>query len=245
MHYQISRNGQQYGPYTLEDIQRYVTSGNILLTDMAKNDEMPDWVPVSQLIAPTQIAPPPATFSTPSYTNPEVTPTYGQPVMPGAAYQDAPNLHWGLVVLFTFLTCGLFMIIWNLVISAWLKRVQPNSNALFLYLGVVAVACVSFVSGGIASAHTVFHPGEPPSLAMFGPFLGLRISIGFVLWVVRLIARYSERASLEEHFNTVEPMGLQLNPVMTFFFGGVYFQSQLNRINAMKLAARFGAGRSF
>ena len=40
MTYQVSRNGQLYGPYTLEDLQRYVASGNILPTDMAKSEDM-------------------------------------------------------------------------------------------------------------------------------------------------------------------------------------------------------------
>ena len=37
-------------------------------------------------------------------------------------------------------------------------------------------------------------------------------------------------------------MGLRLSGVMTFFFGGVYFQAKLNEINAVKAAARYGAG---
>ncbi len=52
-------------------------------------------------------------------------------------------------------------------------------------------------------------------------------------------------SSLEEHFNGPEPVGLRLNGVMVFFFGGVYFQYHLNRINAIKQAARFGAARAF
>ena len=51
MTYQVSRNGQIYGPYTLDDLRRYVGSGNILLTDMAKSEEMPDWVPVAQILS--------------------------------------------------------------------------------------------------------------------------------------------------------------------------------------------------
>ena len=50
MTYQVSRNGQMYGPYTLEDLKRYVASGNILGTDMAKSEEMPDWLPVAQIL---------------------------------------------------------------------------------------------------------------------------------------------------------------------------------------------------
>src|SRR6266851_5413868 len=50
MPYHVSRNGQTYGPYTLEDLQRYVASGNVLLTDLAKSEEMPDWLPVAQIL---------------------------------------------------------------------------------------------------------------------------------------------------------------------------------------------------
>jgi hypothetical protein len=37
----------------------------------------------------------------------------------------------------------------------------------------------------------------------------------------------------------VEPVGLSLSGVMTFFFGGLYFQYHLNRINEMKRLARY------
>ena len=56
MPYQISRGGQMYGPYTLEDLQRYVASGNVLPTDMAKSEEMADWAPVSQILGGTAAA---------------------------------------------------------------------------------------------------------------------------------------------------------------------------------------------
>jgi hypothetical protein len=50
MNYFIRRGDQQYGPYTLGDLQRYVASGNILVTDLARSEGMADWVPVSQVI---------------------------------------------------------------------------------------------------------------------------------------------------------------------------------------------------
>jgi GYF domain 2 len=50
MNYLISREGAEYGPYTLADLQRYVASGNVLLTDLARSEGMTDWVPVSQVI---------------------------------------------------------------------------------------------------------------------------------------------------------------------------------------------------
>ena len=57
--------------------------------------------------------------------------------------------------------------------------------------------------------------------------------------VVRLIARFTMRADLEEHFNGPEPLGLRLSAVMTFFFGGIYFQYKLNEINEIKQTLRY------
>ena len=56
MLYTISRNGQTFGPYTPEDVQRYLASGNILPTDLAHSDaaaadaeQGQGWLPVAQL----------------------------------------------------------------------------------------------------------------------------------------------------------------------------------------------------
>ncbi len=66
--------------------------------------------------------------------------------------------------------------------------------------------------------------------------------LGIAAWVVKLIARFTMRAELEEHFNTVEPIGLSLSGVMTFFFGGLYFTYHLNRITELKRLARYRGG---
>ena len=273
MHFHISRNGQTYGPYTLEDLQRYLASGNVLATDLAKSDQMSEWIPVSQILASSASAGSPsgpsgyeptvdlapqqhgAGYRAPlgtGYPDPQAgTPyaapaAYGQqpgaPVGGGASspYPDAPNLNWGLVLLFGLLTCTLFMVIWNLVVAAWLRRVQPNATSLFYYLGAPILMVLQWSTGLSYTLHHIASPG----LHMYidHPLTGI---LGLAVWVVRLIARFSQKASLEEHFNTVEPLGLRLSGVMTFFFGGVYFQYHLNRINAIKQAARYGMGRQF
>ena len=252
MHYQISRNGQTYGPYTLEDLQRYVASGNVLLSDMAKSDEMPEWLPVSQILGGGPPAPNVGAAHGAGYVAPigegyqqthQAPPVYVPNPGVGYAsspYDDAPNLNWGLVLLFAVLTCSLFMFVWNLVIAAWLKRVQPNATSLFYYAGAGALALVQFFVTFNMSMHHAVSPG----LHMYTDH-PLSSLLGIVVWVLRLVARYSQRASLEEHFNGPEPIGLRLNPVLTFFFGGLYFQYHLNRINAMKQAARYGMGRQF
>jgi hypothetical protein len=132
------------------------------------------------------------------------------------------------------------MVIWNLVVAAWLKKVQPNATSLFYYIGYAVLTLLQMMSGGFASMTTMMHPGVHVSTTHFLPGL-----IWTLAWVVKLVARFMQRASLQEHFNTVEPVGLDLNPVMVFFFGGIYFQYHLNKINEMKQAARFGTQPPF
>ncbi|RXH54519.1 DUF4339 domain-containing protein [Granulicella sibirica] len=237
MLYQVSRNGQIYGPYALEDLARYVESGNVQLTDMAKSEEMADWVPVSQILGvastPSPGAPPyepiGGSYPPPQYTAP----------IPGA-WDAPPNLSWGLVLLFGFLTCTVFMYIWNLIMAAWVNRVVPESKVLILYIAgtvlmilqVFAGAKFNMALGGGYHTHPDFTQG----------FGGPYASITFVCWIVRLIARFAMRNTLERHFNTTDPVGLRLSGVMTFFFGGVYFQYHINRINDIKRAMSYRAG---
>ena len=260
MHYHVSRNGQTYGPYTLEDLQRYVASGNVLPADLAKTDEMTDWVPVSEILAGSAV--PVAAFSTPGYANPGyVSPGYVDPAYnpgtynSGAAlaaspYPDAPNLHWGLVLLFSFLTCFLFTIIWDIVIAVWVKKIKPNSTALYWYIAVIVIGVIRKVLGLMLAGSLVRHGmlTDPDHLSFGAGFFGvaaLLSLLGLAMLVCLIVANFVKRSDLLEHFNTAEPVGLQLSGVMTFFFEPWYFQYHLNKINAMKQAARFGAQRPY
>ena len=216
MPYTVSRNGQTYGPYTLEDLQRYVAAGNILPSDMAKSDEMPDWLPVSQILGTPTPVPPAA-------------PTYAQPT--GIPYPDPPNLNWGLELLLGFFTCGLFVVAWNLVIATWGKRIQPASNALMYYIIATVLILVNF--GGSYGILIAVGHHEHPHHHVFGSIIGI------ASWVVRLIARFTLREDIERHYNGPEPLGIRLSGVMTFFFGGIYFQYKLNEINELKQSIRY------
>jgi hypothetical protein len=221
MTYQVSRNGQIYGPYTLEDLQRYVSSGNVLPTDMAKGEDMPEWVPVAQILG-APVATAPVSVAAPAY-----------PLPPATAYPDPPNLHWGLELLLGFVTCYVFVMVWNLVIASWANRVQPASKALMFYI-IATVLIVIYYGSSWGTVVAISHnPGQPPPPHLLASLVGL------ATWVMRLVARFSLRDTLEQHFNSVEPIGLRLSAVMTFFFGGIYFQYKLNESNQLKQALRY------
>jgi hypothetical protein len=228
MPYQISRAGQIYGPYTLEDLQRYIATGNILLTDLAKSEEMTDWVPVAQILNPAAAVPNPAA-GVPPYVPPSTPYSQSQSAYAVSPYPDPPNLHWAIVLLLAICTCGIFAIIWSFVQVLWMKRIEPQTRAFPYFL---AYAILSFINGGF-SAFTMH--GHHHSSAL-GALAGIASFIFLILF------RFAMRDSLERHFNSAEPIGLRLGPIMTFFFGEIYFQYHFNQINAAKQALRYRSG---
>jgi hypothetical protein len=117
MPYFVKRGEERYGPYSLTDLQQYVESGNVLLTDMAQSEGMVDWVPVSQVLgdipAPTQ-QPPMA-----SAVEPELVPL-------------PPNWHWSIVLILGIVTRELFNLAWALVQGNWARKLTNNNKPLVL-----------------------------------------------------------------------------------------------------------------
>lgn len=57
MSYFILRDGQQYGPYSQADVERYLRRGDIYPGDLSRTEKMNQWLPVSQVLG--SAAPPP------------------------------------------------------------------------------------------------------------------------------------------------------------------------------------------
>jgi hypothetical protein len=205
MNYFITRDGQQYGPYTLADLQRYVATGSILVTDMTRSEGMTEWITVSQVIGniPVPVAPQASSIPT------------------GTLYPDPPNLHWGIAAVLGIVTCGLFGWVWAFVQAVWVRKVRPESKGL-IYLAIAV---------GLFTV-TIFLSMNRETRA-FGPLLNL---IGGITW---LVAAFSMRSDIEEHYNSAEPIAIRLSGVMTFFFNIYYFQYHFTRINELKKQGRF------
>ena len=219
MNYFIKRDLNEYGPYTLADIQKYVASGNILLTDLCRSEGLTDWVPVSQVIGniPVPAAPQVPAGAPAAYAAPTVSP-----------YPPPPNLHWAICLVLSIVTCGIFAVVWIMVEAVWVKKVQPASKAVTYFGIVIGLWLLSFVlsiSGAVSSARV----GHSDS-ALQG-IQGI-ITLGyFIVWIM---GSFHMRDSIEEHFNSAEPIGLSLSGVMTFFFNVWYFQYHFTKINEMK-----------
>ncbi len=226
MNYFIKRDDKEYGPYSLADLQKYVASGNVLLTDLCRSEGLTDWVPVSQVIGNIPVpaaAPQPAAGT-----------VYGAPAAYGAPagyaapavsqYPPPPSLHWGILILLGVLTCGIFGWVWAFIQAAWVKKVQPESKALLYYGIAVGLFVLMFGGAFMAGVQGQAGAGREPVFLLFR--LG-----GGIMW---LVAAFNMRSSIEDHFNSAEPIGLSLNGVMTFFFSIYYFQYHFTRINEMK-----------
>jgi GYF domain 2 len=229
MNYWVSRGGQQYGPYSLADLQRYVASGNILATDMARSEGMNQWLPVSQILsgggAPAQQPPVPQQPAQPGVApqNYGQPPIYSQP--PGAmapqpvAVQGGPlppGMHWALVLLIGVLTCGIFIYVWLFIQASFVKKLRPASNVLMLYaIGV----------GGFFAMGLLFLSRD---LAMLAPLINIGCAIALIL------GHFQMKAAIEDYYNNVEPLNLRLSGVMVFFFNVLYFQYHFTRIREWK-----------
>ena len=229
MKYFIQRQLNEYGPYTLADLQRYVAQGSILLTDLTRSEGMTEWVPVSQVIGNIPV-PVPATAIPPQPGAMYGGPMYGGPVYGGAPLSYGvqtmaptytpvpPDFHWALVLLIGVLTCGFFVSAWLIVEAAWIKKIKPRNNALFF---IIFAICGVYIGTIIVGPYRL----DPNPLGLVFLLAGVFL---YYLGVFRM------HSDLEDYYNSTEPVHLQLSGVMTFFFAVCYFQHHFSRIAQWK-----------
>jgi uncharacterized membrane protein YeaQ/YmgE (transglycosylase-associated protein family) len=237
MNYWISRGGQKYGPYSLEDIRRMIAEGSVAPTDLAWHEGLLNWAALSEVVplpappvpppvAPVpSAAPPAAPGAWNQFQPPPQVPYAGAAPNPGlvASGPIPPDLHWALVLLFHILSCGIFGIVWFFVEANFAKKIDRQSNAILLgILGFIG----SFVGGGVRGFFAVTDARSG------GEGIGLLIQLAG--GVLLLVAAFGIRKSLEEYYNQVEPIGLDMSGVMTFFFSIFYFQHHFSRIARWK-----------
>ncbi len=204
MNYFVKRGEDRFGPYSLADLQHYVQTGSVALEDLAQSEGMTDWVPVSQVIGDIPV---PATVEGPG----TVAAPVAEPSVP-----LPPNLNWSIVLLLTFVTCGLFSIVWGFILATWAKKLdRDNRSVVFMLI----YAVLSILAVGIEVS------GEQPGLSLFARLGGA---------VCYLVSVFGIRSSMERYYTSTEDIGLSLNGTMTFFFNIFYFQYHVNRLHRWK-----------
>jgi hypothetical protein len=231
MKYYIQRQLNEYGPYTLADLQRYVAQGSIQLADLTRSEGMTEWTPVSQVIGNIPIPLAAGTAAGAGGTvyggsgtvydgstagfGVQALPMQGSPLVP-------PDFHWGLVLLIGVFTCGLFNYAWLIVEAAFVRKLKSDSKGLLFTI----LATVVLLGGGFANGvMTGINHGEA---SPFGPLITIA---GAVLYLVGV---FQMKSDLEDYYNSTEPINLQLSGVMVFFFNVYYFQHHFSRIAQWK-----------
>jgi hypothetical protein len=136
--------------------------------------------------------------------------TYGNSTSTAYSNNDPlpPNMHWAVLVLLSLVTFSIFWYIWLFVQASWVKKVRPQSRATLYLIGWVATIILR-----VMFARNDFS-------ILFG--------LGSI--VFSLSAIFSMRSDIEEYYSTVNPIGLSLSGVMTFFFSAAYFQYHFREI---------------
>jgi hypothetical protein len=129
-----------------------------------------------------------------------------------AVIVEPPTLSWVIVLGLNFVTSQIFGLIWACRQAWWTKKAVSSNRAL-IWL-VVCILCF-FIAGGVEMEE---------ELKLLS---GLLILGGIVCWQVAI---FSIRDSMQVYYNSIEPMGLQLSRLMTFFFSFLYFQYHFTRL---------------
>lgn len=204
MEYFVKRGDERYGPYSLSDLQQYVQSGNIATEDLAQSEGMQEWIPVNQILG-----------NIPAPLRGAATPA--APVNEARLVPLPPNWHWAIVLILDIVTRQLFNLVWAMIQANWARKLSGDNKPLVL----VAMYPAGMIAGMLATAMY-------PRSAWIG---GLLIIAGSIVY---LFGVFSIKAAMEEYYNSVENIGLQLSGVMTFFFSTIYLQYHINSIARWK-----------
>lgn len=147
---------------------------------------------------------------------------YAYPSSP-PLYRELPppvRWHWGWVLLLNVLTRGLFGAVWLLVQAYWVKRVNGTSRAFAWSIAHVCFFPLIFLAAiGVGVAIPLLHLNDETAKGLMGALMAFVIVGILVLYYVTV---YTLRSELQDL-----PIGLTLGPIMTFFFGTIYFQYHL------------------
>lgn len=225
MNYFVQREQREYGPYTEGDLRRYLASGHLSPHDPVRREDEQAHRPLSQFV-PASAAPalPPGAYA-PAYQRPQMA--NGAPL--------PPNLHWGLVLLLTIVTCGFFSLIWMLMQAWWLKQLHPANRSIWLLAASFGVTYAASIGlGAFAPLLETVSKDSDLSVPLMFFIAGVAILISLAGLGLFFAAELAMRKEMLTYFNTIENIQLRLNPVLTVLVGLYYLQYHMSRIAEWK-----------
>ena len=218
--YHVSRNGRTLGVYPEADARDYYAQGRIGPGDLVWREGMSAWMAANQVFGPAPFAAAPLAAPMPAPPSFTPVPQTGASLADPSAVPPPPRLHWALVLLFTLLTFGIFYVVWMFVQAAWVRRLDPASNAVTLLVIYVVLVLLGEAIAGASQ--------KDSNEAAVGGLLVLAGS------VVSIVAMFSMRRSMVGYFNGVVPIALRLSGALTFFVGVFYLQYHMTRLSRWK-----------
>jgi hypothetical protein len=215
----IGAEEKKRGPYTEATLRRWVNDGVLDAATLARGDGMTRGLPLSTLLEQLRAAPS-ASASTPASS----AFAYNAPTAEGIGAEAAatrrnkrdllpqpPSLHWGLVLLFSVLSLGIFLLVWTFKQSGWVRKIDDQSRA----TAMLVASCVGYSVGSMiedGGEATVF---------------------GMILMLASLLLFYAAYFSLGSSIRRKLPeYGLvpQVGTVTLMLFNVFYLQAQMSWI---------------
>ena len=212
MEYRVKRGDQEFGPYTLTDLQQYLQSGNLAPTAEARSEAMSDWMPLSQILGNI---PAPAI----AYAG---APGFGESIPFVTPVDLPPNLHWAILLVINLVTRWYFNMIWAFFQANWARKLSGKNTPMVL---------IAMYPAGLVCGLVTIGFGISANQDAFTVLGGLLILAGAICM---LAGAFSIKNAMEQYYNTVENIGMSLSGVMTFFFSTVYLQFHINRLARWK-----------
>jgi preprotein translocase subunit SecY len=147
-------------------------------------------------------------------------PFYAYPSAPPVvrAVPDPPRLHWGVVLVLSFITFGVFGSVWLIVQANWVRKVRGHSRTLPWAIAYASALPALFLFAIFMGALGALLHLENVQAVIASAVLLVRIAI-FVLWIVTIYTLGNEL--------NADPINIPLSGILIFFFGPVYFQYHL------------------
>jgi hypothetical protein len=238
----IGQNDQQRGPYSEAEVRQWLAEGKFTADVLAWREGMAEWAPVHTLFPDVvNKVPPPSVppFSATSANSNAFAASVAQNFAAqhdhsyGTTHADRedlpapPSMHWGVLLLLSIVTLGLFSLVWSLVQANWVRKVDGQSKAMLLLW--IAIGC--------------FAVGEPIYFAGIlngaagGGMLGMGGLLVFTYWVLLLVACFSMANSIRRVAADYN-LPMDIGGVTLFFFKTLYLQGQIHWLARWKATGR-------